>query len=87
MKNLIWCRPTFAFILYLSDKFEIGLVALSLFLYYSFSFFPEKRESKFAFSLFWITLFLVVFFLRPGFGFLYLTFELSLIPILFIIIR
>jgi len=62
-------------------------VALSLFLYYSFSFFSQKKENKFALSLSWITLFLVVFFLRPGFGFLYLTFELSLIPILFIIMR
>lgn len=72
---------------FLTDKFEIGLVSLRVFLYYSFYFSPQKSNSKFEKSLSWMTFLLVGFFLSPGLGVLYLAFELSLIPILYIIIH
>lgn len=85
--SLVWFRPMLIGLFFLTDKWEISLVSLRVFLYYSFSFSSQKKNSKFELSLSWITLFLVGFFLSPGFGFLYLTFELSLIPILYIIIH
>jgi len=84
---LIWLRSIFIYLFFLSDKFEIGLVSLRAFLFYAFYFIPQKRNSKFEMSLSLMTLLLMGFFLSPGFGFLYLTFELSLIPILYIIIH
>lgn len=77
----------FICLFFLTDKFEVSLVALRVLLFYSFYFFPLKRNSKFEISLSCLTLLLVGFFLSPGFGVLFITFELSLIPILYIIIH